>query len=125
MLIVWHEVGSGIHRRILVQVDQLPSRFERMYIDLGLSFGCRMAWRSGSHGIGGESDFGSIRRNRREQSDGPVRSELLLVGTVVIHGPNLFVASAVRDKVDPGTHEASRAKQFQDVGGKLLRNFPR
>src|ERR1022692_4448168 len=110
MPVVRHEVGRSVHGRILVQINQLPSRFERVHVDLRLIFRRRMTWGSRSHRIDGKGDFGSIRRGHRECSDGPVGCELLLIGTIVIHGPDLFVASAVGHEVDPGPHETSRPK---------------
>src|SRR5450432_902330 len=94
-----------------------------MQVDLGLAVDGSVARRSSPYRISGECDFGSIGRNYREGGNGPVGRELLLIGAVRVHGPNLFVAGPVGDEIDSRSHETAGAEDFQDVGSELLRDF--
>src|SRR5260221_13307511 len=123
MAAVRHEIGRRIHRCLLVVIDELPARFERMYINLGLALGYSFTIAGAPNWIGCEGHLGSIWRSRWKAGDGSVCGELLLVRTVVIHRPDFFTATAVGNKIDLGADEALCAEVLQDVGGEFARHF--
>src|ERR1700686_4626870 len=105
MAAIRHEVGSGVHGCLLVVVNKFAPRLKGMHVDLGLSKilallrhrGTELVYRSArgsEQRISGEGDLGAVGRHRWKRSNGLIRSELLLLGAVVIHGPDLFVAAA-------------------------------
>src|SRR5580704_5710080 len=84
----------------------------------------RVSGRS-EQGVSGEGDLSAVRRNRGKSCNGAVIGELFLIGAIVIHGPDLFVAAAVGNKIDPGSDQTGGAELFQDVSRELLSHFTR
>src|ERR1039458_6723975 len=58
---------------------------------------------------GTEGEAGTIGRNSGRQGDGGLMSELALVGAVVIHDPDFFVAGAIADEKDFAFGDAGNA----------------
>src|SRR6202051_3566407 len=122
---VEHEIGGGVDRGFLVIVDQLPSRFDRMHVDLRLSFADDLPPGPLAHRIGSERKLGSVRRHDRKSGDGSVSREFFLIRSIIIHRPDLFVTGAAGYEIDLGAERAGGPKYFQYVGGNLARDFSR
>src|SRR5579863_3552509 len=81
--------------------------------------GVRISGRS-QQGVSGEGDLSAVGRNCGKRCNRAVTGELLLVRPIVIHGPDFFVAAAIRDEIDARSNQAGSAKLLQDIGGELL-----
>src|ERR1700677_3631847 len=79
----------------------------------------------GKHRVSGEGDLGAVGGNRGESCNGSVIGELLLLGTVVIHGPDLFVPGAFGNEVYFGSDQTGGAELLQDVGREFLGHLAR
>ena len=73
-------------------------------------------------GVAGERDAGGVRRPPRRQSDRVQRSQLTLVGAVVVHHPDLLAAAARADKRDLRAGHAgyTARKAHDDLVRKLV-----
>src|SRR6202167_4521818 len=94
-------VGRPRRRKIgaaeMREADQAVE-IDRVHEDLPAGFG-----------QGTERETGTIGRNSRRERDGKLMSDLTLIGAIVIHRPDFFVAGAIAHEKDFALGDAGNA----------------